>query len=134
MSVHVFYVPTVVPAECMVHVRPLAFSSFCTSATSLATETLPVPTYTRRHLFLIDVLFRAGKGAEGAWTNGYQTKVGICPLGRGDVLVIHPGELWLGYPDLALGIVQCLMMTLCGMKSQWVISYGVEGGFYAEKR
>ena len=41
-------VPTVVPAECMVYLRPLALSSFCTSATSAATDTFAVPTC-RRH-------------------------------------------------------------------------------------
>ncbi len=35
--------PTVVPAECIVYDNPLALSSFCTSAISRATDTLPVP-------------------------------------------------------------------------------------------
>lgn len=34
-----------VPAECIVYFNPLAFRTLCTSATSLATETLPVPTF-----------------------------------------------------------------------------------------
>ncbi len=37
--------PMVVPAECIEYDNPLALSSFCTSATSWATEAVPVPTW-----------------------------------------------------------------------------------------
>lgn len=40
-------VPTVVPAECIVYFKPLAFNTRCTSATSAATEMVPVPTYSQ---------------------------------------------------------------------------------------
>ncbi len=38
-------IPTVVPAECIVYLSPLALRTRCTSATSSATEIFPVPTY-----------------------------------------------------------------------------------------
>jgi hypothetical protein len=37
------YVPTVVPAECMPYTNPLFWSNLCTSATSLLTDAVGVP-------------------------------------------------------------------------------------------